>query len=99
MPPFPPTVKLLLIACVAVFCIGALVPVLGPLGYLALWPIGSGAFMPWQVVSYGVLHGDTAHLFFNMLGLWLFGSELELLWGRRRFLQFIVACLLTAASW
>lgn len=98
MPPFPPTVKLLLIACVAMFVVGSFVPALGSLGWFALWPLTSGAFMPWQVLSYALLHGDTAHLFFNMLGLWMFGSELELLWGRRRFLQFVVACVLAAAA-
>ncbi len=94
MPPIPPTTKYLLIACVAVFLIGTFVP----LGWLALWPVGSGNFLPWQVVSYSLMHGDTAHLFFNMLGLWMFGSELETLWGRKRYLQYILACVLAAAA-
>jgi membrane associated rhomboid family serine protease len=63
---------------------------------LALWPIGAG-FMPWQLVSYSFLHGSVMHLFFNMLGLWMFGAELERLWGPKRFLQFYFACVLTAA--
>jgi membrane associated rhomboid family serine protease len=98
MPPFPPTNKALLIACVAIFLVGSFVPLLGPGGWFALWPVASGNFMPWQVITYALLHGGTAHLIFNMLGLWLFGSELELLWGRRRYLQFIVACVLAAAG-
>jgi hypothetical protein len=57
--------------------------------WFALWPLSSGRFMPWQVLSYGFLHGDVGHLFFNMLGLWMFGAELERLWGRTRYLQFI----------
>jgi membrane associated rhomboid family serine protease len=97
MPTLPPATKYLLIACVAVFCIGTLLPP-GWFGWLALWPLGSGNFLPWQVVSYAFLHGDTAHLFFNMLGLWIFGAELENFWGRRRFLQYIVACVLSAAA-
>jgi membrane associated rhomboid family serine protease len=93
MPPFPPATKYLLIACVAVFCIGQFVP----LGWFALWPVNSGLFMPWQLVTYGLMHGDMSHLLFNMLGLWMFGAELELLWGRKRYLQFIVVSVITAA--
>lgn len=62
-----------------------------------MWPPGSGHFGPWQLLSYGLLHGDPAHLFFNMLGLWMFGSEIERLWGHKRYLQFIVASVLSAA--
>lgn len=53
--------------------------------------------MPWQVITYAFLHGDTVHLLFNMLGLWMFGSELERLWGQRRYAQFLLASILAAA--
>jgi membrane associated rhomboid family serine protease len=66
-------------------------------GLLALWPLGSGRFMPWQLVSYAFLHGDMLHLFFNMLGLWMFGAEIEQIWGRQRYLQFLLASVLTGA--
>jgi membrane associated rhomboid family serine protease len=49
------------------------------------------------VLSYAFLHGDTLHLFFNMLGLWMFGSELEQMWGSRRYWQFLLASVLVAA--
>ena len=64
----------------------------------ALWPLGSGRFLPWQVLSYAFLHGSMMHLFFNMLGLWMFGSELERLWGQRRYIQFLIAGVLAAAA-
>lgn len=95
MPPLPPITQALLLVNVAMFCLQLF---LG--GWLertlALWPLGSG-FLPWQVVSYAFLHGSIGHLFFNMLGLWMFGSELERLWGGRRYLQFFFASVLTAA--
>jgi membrane associated rhomboid family serine protease len=70
-----------------------------PLEYwFALWPLGTGLFRPWQLLSYGFLHGDLTHLIFNMLGLWMFGSELERLWGRHRYWQFLLASLLSAAA-
>jgi membrane associated rhomboid family serine protease len=46
----------------------------------------------WQFVSYMFLHGNLWHLFFNMFALWMFGSEIESLWGRRVFLQYYFFC-------
>jgi membrane associated rhomboid family serine protease len=91
----PPITQALLLINVAAFCLDLF---MGPwfTRALALWPIGAG-FMPWQLVSYSFLHGSVMHLFFNMLGLWMFGAELERLWGPKRFLQFYFACVLTAA--
>jgi membrane associated rhomboid family serine protease len=94
MPPLPPVTKALLLVCTAVFLLQQLVPV-GAL--FALWPLGSGSFWPWQVLSYAFLHGDYMHLFFNMLGLWMFGSELERLWGQKRYLQLLAASVVAAA--
>lgn len=95
MPPLPPFTKALMLACVAGFCLNLLIPLDV---WLALWPLGTGRFMPWQPVTYAFLHGDTWHLFFNMLGLWMFGSELERLWGSRRYGQFLLASVLAAAA-
>jgi membrane associated rhomboid family serine protease len=66
--------------------------------WFALYPVASGNFMPWQVVTYAFLHGGMGHLFFNMLGLWMFGSELERLWGGKRYMQFLLAGVLAAAA-
>ena len=94
MLPLPPVTQALMLICTAVFCINILVP----LGlWLALWPIGSGQFAPWQLLSYAFLHGDLLHLFFNMLGIWMFGSELERLWGQKRFIQMLLAGAIAAA--
>jgi len=61
-----------------------------------LWPLGSGAFHVWQVVTYMFLHGGFWHLFFNMLMLWMFGMEVENTWGSQKFLIFYFACGLAA---
>jgi membrane associated rhomboid family serine protease len=95
MPPIPPTTYALMLVSTAMFCLQIFLPLERP---LALWPIGSGLFWPWQLVTYALLHGDVLHLFFNMLGFWMFGSELERLWGRRRYLQFLLAGVLAAAA-
>lgn len=65
--------------------------------YLMLWPPGAH-FWPWQPLTYMFLHGGFLHLFFNMLMLWMFGAELETLWGSRRFLLYYVLCGLGAAA-
>jgi membrane associated rhomboid family serine protease len=93
MPPLPPTTLGVILACVAAYCLDLLLPLDR---FFALWPLTSGHFMPWQLITYGLLHGGLAHLIFNMLGLWMFGSELERLWGRSRYLQFLGVSLVTA---
>ena len=96
MPALPPITQALLLANVAVFFLERLLGG-GLLGAFALWPLGSGNFLPWQVGTYAFLHGSFEHLFFNMLGLWMFGSELEQVWGQKRYLQFYAASVLAAA--
>jgi membrane associated rhomboid family serine protease len=46
----------------------------------------------WQPATYMFLHADLFHLLFNMLALWMFGTELERLWGQRYFLKFYFVC-------
>ncbi len=96
MPALPPITQALLLINVALFAADML---LGQLltAWFALWPLDSGRFMPWQALSYGFLHGSFGHLFFNMLGLWMFGAELERIWGAKRYLHFYFASVLTAA--
>ncbi len=42
----------------------------------------------YQPFSYMFLHGGLGHFFFNMLILWMFGTEIELTWGTKRFAKF-----------
>jgi len=95
MLPLPPVTRALVFTCVGVFMLQEFVPLLLPL--FALWPFGSGLFLPWQPVTYAFLHGGVAHLFFNMFGLAMFGGELERYWGPRRYLRFLLAGVLAAA--
>jgi membrane associated rhomboid family serine protease len=91
----PPVTQALILTNVIVF----FAPAMGfalPLGELALWPIGPH-FMPWQVLTYGFLHGGLSHLLFNMFGLYMFGSDIERVWGSQRFLTYYLVCVLSAA--
>jgi membrane associated rhomboid family serine protease len=96
MPGLPPATQALLLANVAIYFLNQLLNgALDP--WFALWPIGSDKFWLWQIGTYAFLHGSFEHLFFNMLGLWMFGSELEQVWGQKRYLQFYGASVLAAA--
>lgn len=78
--------------------------------WLALWPIGvpvdyvqtfagtmkTGDFWPWQLVTYGFLHGDWQHILFNMFALWMFGVQIENAIGSRRFAIFYFVCVIGA---
>ena len=74
--------------------------------YFMLWPWGefsagldaeglpiSVGFMPWQLITYGFLHGGLGHLFFNALALYMFGAPLELTWGPRRYALYFFTCV------
>jgi membrane associated rhomboid family serine protease len=100
MPALPPITKWLLIVNVAAFFIDDLLRLATGMsftGWFALWPLGHG-FLPWQVATYAFLHGDLLHLLFNMFALWMFGSELERLWGQQRYMYFYGASVLAAAA-
>jgi membrane associated rhomboid family serine protease len=68
-----------------------------------LWPLqpidGQVYFHFWQIITYSFLH-DThnfSHILFNMLGLWMFGAEIERYVGARRLLACYFASVVTAA--
>ncbi|MGF1453243.1 MAG: rhomboid family intramembrane serine protease [Opitutales bacterium] len=67
------------------------------LSWGALWPLDSGYFRPWQLVTYGWLHGGIGHIAVNMIGVFMFGSVIERVWGAQRFLVFYLACVIGAA--
>ena len=90
-------VRALLIANVLVFLLSLVAGPTAMAGF-ALWPISTGLFMPWQLLTYAFLHGGITHLLFNMFGLWMFGSELERVWGSRRFAVFYTVSVLAAAA-
>ena len=98
MPSLPPVTQALLLINVAMYCIDYMLGQSLSMAWLALWPLGSGEFMPWQVVTYAFMHGSMMHIFFNMMALWMFGSELERVWGGKRFVHFYAASILAAAG-
>jgi membrane associated rhomboid family serine protease len=61
--------------------------------FVAQYPRLAAPFAPWQVLTYGFLHADTTHIFFNMFALWMFGRDIELHMGSRRFLTYYFVCV------
>jgi membrane associated rhomboid family serine protease len=95
-------VKILIVANVAMFVLQSLSQEVLE-GLFALWPLQRidprWHFQVWQIVTYAFLH-DTqhiAHLGFNMLGLWVFGTGIEQYVGPRRLLACYFASVVTAA--
>jgi rhomboid family protein len=85
--PVSTTLKALIAANVVMFLVTAfartVVPALGLVPELVLHK-----FWLWQLATYMFLHGGIFHIVFNMLALWMFGAELERIWGTRDFLKF-----------
>ncbi|MFT3763107.1 MAG: rhomboid family intramembrane serine protease [Pseudoxanthomonas sp.] len=98
LPRIPPVTQALMIANGLAFLLQRYVFGDVLLANFMLWPPGGEAsggygFMPWQLLSYGFLHGSWTHLLFNMLALYMFGSPLEYVWRGRRFLTYFLVCV------
>ncbi len=65
--------------------------------HLALYFPQNEHFAPWQFFTHMFMHGSVTHLLFNMFALWMFGSQLEKIWGGKRFLIFYFICGIGAA--
>ncbi len=55
-------------------------------------------FRIWQPLTHMFLHGNFSHILFNMIGLWMFGSPLEQMWGKNKFIFFYISSGLGAAA-
>ncbi len=65
--------------------------------WLSLWFPKNNNFQWWQVVSHMFMHGNLMHIAFNMYALWAFGTPLERVWGRNKFLFFYFSAGLGSA--
>ncbi|MDA8808145.1 rhomboid family intramembrane serine protease [Flavobacteriaceae bacterium] len=93
----PETIKQLIIINI-IFYFGS--QFLGDLSYdiLALHYFENDKFIISQLISHMFMHGSTSHILFNMFGLWMFGSPLEQMWGKQKFLFFYFSAGLGAAA-
>jgi membrane associated rhomboid family serine protease len=91
-----PAIKMLIAANVAMFVAGWFAePVQLWLGMQPQAFLRGGQL--WRPFTYMFLHGGIGHILFNMLALWMFGVELERMWGSRFFLKYYFVCGVGAA--
>lgn len=103
MNPIPPVTKYLLWALGIAFLLQQLQPQTATI-YFALWPWGEfqdsgqvyNLFQPWQLLTYGLLHGSFMHLFLNAFGLIQFAPRIEYALGQKRFIIFCLVCTIGA---
>lgn len=105
---FPPIIKNLLIINGVIFLLQTLLSNLSFDGlpgwyiinrWFALNPINgvdaagqSYNFQFWQLITYQFMHGSFGHILFNMFALWMFGMEIENMWGAKKFTLFYLMC-------
>jgi membrane associated rhomboid family serine protease len=98
LPSVTPGVKWLLIANIGIWALDLICGLSGYDGIFSpfrLTPLDVVRRLEiWQLVTYMFLHSVTSpmHILFNMLALWMFGSEIERTWGTREFLKFYFVC-------
>jgi len=96
-----PAVKTLVIACVVGFLLQIFDQFSGAPSFYTKFGLVPAEvtqkYYLWQVVTYIFLHGGFFHILFNMFALYMFGSELELLWGTRQFTKYFFICGIGAA--
>jgi membrane associated rhomboid family serine protease len=100
--PLSPTLKALIAANVVMFVVQMLAA--WTFGKDLTWWLGlmpaavlHSPFKIWQLATYMFLHASLLHILFNMLALWMFGTELERIWGTRYFLKFYLLTGIGAA--
>ncbi len=91
----PDITKNLIIINLLMFLAAQVLPVFAH--QLALYPIISLHFQPFQIVTHMFMHGGVTHLFFNMFTLFMFGGEIERVFGPKRFLFYYLLTGLGAA--
>lgn len=85
--PWTPAIKAIILANIALFIASQFYdPMVRYLGVIPEWVLTRGTV--WQLATYMFLHAGPGHILFNMLGLWMFGVELERMWGTRFFVRY-----------
>jgi len=66
--------------------------------WFALHYPSNANFQLWQPLTHMFMHGDLGHIFFNMFGLYMFGTPIEQMWGRKKFIFFYLSTGFGAAA-
>lgn len=96
-----PAVKKIMITCVIIFLLQNTIE--SDSGgnffnnFFALHSFYSEYFSAYQLITYAFLHLDFSHILLNLLGLWVFGTKLEELFGSKKFVSFLLICAVGSA--
>ncbi len=90
-PMTPPVIKQLMIANVVIYVLQQASMQITAYGSVVPWQVWHEGYI-WQPFSYMWLHGSFGHIAMNMFSLWMFGSQLAMAWGPKRFLRFYLIC-------
>src|SRR5436305_6507640 len=97
---FPTGLKWLLISNIAIFLLDYILRPGGMDLFLQNFKLVPAqvvqTFAVWQLVTYMFVHAGIGHILWNMLGLWMFGAEIERMWGTPKFLRFYFICGISA---
>ena len=96
----PEGVKLLLILNISIFILmelsGHKNTLFQVFGLVPIYVVQEHKF--WQTITYLFIHGGFLHIFFNMFVLWMFGKDLEIDWGKKKFITFYFLCGIGSGS-
>lgn len=103
LPVVTPVNKALMIACGVVWGTQVLLWLFGTIDLspiLGLVPVAVIQGWIWQLVTYNFLHSPVvySHILFNLLMMWMIGSELERHWGGRKYLTYWLVCGIGAGA-
>jgi membrane associated rhomboid family serine protease len=87
----PPVIKQIMIANAVVFLIQQVVPMTTYYASVIPFRFWQEGYL-WQPLTYMWLHAGFGHIAMNMFMLWMFGSQLAMAWGPKRFLRFYLIC-------
>ncbi len=92
--PMTPMVKRLMIANGIIFLAQQIIGLISPGSIEYFFGLSHVGFIQefkiWQIFTYMFFHGGWLHIIFNLLALWMFGGELEQIWGGNLFLKFYI---------
>jgi membrane associated rhomboid family serine protease len=98
-PPLSKTNKIMIISVVAFFLLGAILKTQG-IQLAFLMGLQSDSFFSghlYQIITYPWINFSLLGVIFECLLIWFLGGELEMVWGRRTYLEFLGASILSAA--
>jgi membrane associated rhomboid family serine protease len=99
-PPLTPMIKRILITLVIAFVVQMFIELVAGgwellRGWVALVPaVAILRLRVWELATYALLHGGLFHLLFNLLGLWMFGGDVERVLGSRGVLRYFLVCVI-----